>query len=137
MNCAHCGAEVVKINERVSRCACTTTISDVPTHQGGRQAADDASERPSPPFQRHSTTSREAAASKVETAPTERGRVLAFLRACGIVGATDDQMQIMLEMNPSTQRPRRVELVEMGHVFDSGVKAKTRTGRNATVWRAR
>jgi hypothetical protein len=38
-------------------------------------------------------------------------------------------------MNPSTQRPRRVELVEGGWVEDSGERRPTRSGMDAVVWR--
>lgn len=51
-------------------------------------------------------------------------------------GATDDEMQVSLNMNPSTQRPRRIELVERGLVVASGQR-KTRSGRAATVWKCK
>ncbi len=50
-------------------------------------------------------------------------------------GATDEEMQLGIPMNPSTQRPRRIELVEAGLVEDSGERRKTRGGRSAIVWR--
>jgi len=37
-------------------------------------------------------------------------------------------------MNPSTERPRRGELVEMGVLLDSGRRAKTKSGRNTIIW---
>lgn len=49
-------------------------------------------------------------------------------------GCTDEEMQLALKMNPSTQRPRRGELVGMGLVKDSGRTRRTRSGRRATVW---
>ena len=39
-------------------------------------------------------------------------------------------------MNPSTQRPRRVELVRANLVFATTEKRKTKSGRSATVWQA-
>lgn len=90
---------------------------------------------PRAPFQRHSETSREAA-KKIEPAlgPLQ-AKVLAYLRV--LDGATDEEMQRDLALNPSTQRPRRIELVEKGLVMDSGRKAKTASGRLATIWRVR
>jgi hypothetical protein len=49
-------------------------------------------------------------------------------------GLTDEQLQILLKMNPSTQRPRRIELVEKRLVRDSGVRRPTTSGRPAIVW---
>jgi hypothetical protein len=89
---------------------------------------------PDPPCQRHSVTSREAAESIKPDASELRRRVLAYLRGRGEDGATDEEMQDALGMGGSTERPRRVELVEMGSVVDSGRKRKTRSGRNAVVW---
>lgn len=86
------------------------------------------------PFQAHSRTSKAAAIAAGPNANMLRLRVLEFISACGSEGATDDEVQIGLEMNPSTQRPRRIELERDGFVSDSGRKRPTRTGRNAVVW---
>jgi hypothetical protein len=61
-------------------------------------------------------------------------RVFTLIRDLGADGATDDELQVYLQMNPSTQRPRRIELVEHGRVRASGVTRPTRSGRPATVW---
>ena len=61
-------------------------------------------------------------------------RVLKLIRDLGAQGATDDELQVFLQMNPSTQRPRRIELVEKGLVRNSGLTRATRSGRPATVW---
>ncbi len=84
------------------------------------------------PFVRDSETSEAAAESMKVDAATLRGRVLEFIRASG--GATDEETQRGLSMNPSTQRPRRVELVERGLVRDGGKKRRTASGRFAVVW---
>jgi hypothetical protein len=60
-------------------------------------------------------------------------RVLALLQATP-EGLTDEEMQQRLEMNPSTQRPRRIELARRGLVVETGTR-KTASGRMATVWR--
>lgn len=86
------------------------------------------------PAQAHSTTSRAAAASISGSASVLRNAVLAFIRAAGSRGATDEEVQVGLNMNPSTQRPRRVELWDAGLVRPSDEKRPTRSGRNAQVW---
>ncbi len=86
------------------------------------------------PYQKHSETSREAA-SKIEgDAPTCRGIVLRVLRAHRAL--TDEEIQTISSLPPSTQRPRRIELVRLGLVRDSGKIALTRSGRKAVLWEA-
>lgn len=60
-------------------------------------------------------------------------RVLELLRE-NPHGLTDEEQQSALAMNPSTQRPRRIELVRRGLVVEAGTR-KTASGRMATVWR--
>jgi transcription initiation factor IIE alpha subunit len=60
-------------------------------------------------------------------------RVLELLKATPD-GLTDEEMQLRLEMNPSTQRPRRIELARRGLVVEAGTR-RTASGRMATVWR--
>ena len=79
--------------------------------------------------------SQEAARRIEGGADTLRARVLELLRAAGPL--TDEEMQERLPMPPNTQRPRRLELVARGLVEDSGTVRPTRSGRKATVWRAR
>lgn len=52
----------------------------------------------------------------------------------GSNGATDEQMQDGLDMRGSTQRPRRVELMNMGLVIETNRKRKNVSGRNANVY---
>lgn len=49
-------------------------------------------------------------------------------------GATDEEIQLALRLNPSTSRPRRVELERAGIVKDSGRRRANRSGRKAIVW---
>lgn len=88
------------------------------------------------PSQPHSATSRDAARKIETTAGTLRRRVLDCLLNAGVLGMTDEELQTILAMNPSTQRPRRIELVNAGKVYDSGFTRPTASGRNAVVWRA-
>lgn len=87
------------------------------------------------PHQTHSNTSAQAAAKIRPSAGTLRQQVFDYLESCGAHGATDEEMQRALGMNPSTQRPRRIELMEdYETVFRAGVKRETTSGRKAEVW---
>lgn len=86
------------------------------------------------PAQQHSVTSMQAADALDEKTLTRLHRlVLDFLRARP-EGATDEEIASGLGLNPSTQRPRRIELAQRGLVVEAGVR-KTASKRNATVWR--
>lgn len=87
-----------------------------------------------PPYQSHSDTSLEAAVMIEPRADTLRRVVFDFIKSRGDRGATDEEVQMSLAMNTSTQRPRRVELVEGGLVRDSGHRRLTRARRKAVVW---
>lgn len=84
-------------------------------------------------YQVHSRESYDAAISMMDSAENLRGRVFRFIRSMP-EGATDEQIQHGLDMNPSTQRPRRVELAEMGVICSEG-KRETASGRSAAVWK--
>lgn len=76
-----------------------------------------------------------AAADSVKTITgQQRRRVYEFIESRGCLGATDIEIQNALDLNPSSQRPRRIELVERGVVTDSGTKRATPSGRSAAVW---
>jgi predicted ArsR family transcriptional regulator len=86
------------------------------------------------PAQQHSMTSMQAADSLGPKALNALQRkVLAWLAENG--PATDEEMQEGLGMNPSTQRPRRIELARRGLVVTCGTR-RTSSGRNADVWKA-
>lgn len=85
-----------------------------------------------PPHQKHSVTSREAAELIEPSTGTKRAQVLRYIHESG--GATDQEIQDALRMDPSTQRPRRRELELQGSVVDSGNKRLTRSKRRAVVW---
>ena len=48
--------------------------------------------------------------------------------------STDEEIATQLAMNPSTVRPRRIELVRRGLVVEDGTR-RTASGRMACVWR--
>lgn len=84
-------------------------------------------------------TSAAAAARAAGHADHDRGRILAWLRERGKTGATDDEMQVALDMSGNTQRPRRGELVEDRLVVaavdgDKKRTRPTRSGGPAQVW---
>jgi hypothetical protein len=86
------------------------------------------------PFVRGSATSEAAAEEINEVSGALRIRVYELLCAYEKTGLADHEMQQLLAMNPSTQRPRRIELVNQGHVCDSGRTRPTPSGRQAVVW---
>jgi hypothetical protein len=69
-----------------------------------------------------------------ERTHTDRQKIVEHLRMCGSHGATDEEMQNALPMNPSTQRPRRGELVTALLVHATGQVRNTKSGHPATVW---
>lgn len=89
------------------------------------------------PYQKHSRTSRDAAKAIEPDLNRLEQEVLDFIRKQGVRGATDEEVQRGLDMNPSTQRPRRVDLVKYGLVVAAEMKRRTTRGRKAQVWRAR
>lgn len=84
----------------------------------------------------HPDTAKQAA-TQANTGKT-RKFVLDAIKNAGEVGATDEALitfGMMHGFTANSVRPRRVELVRDGLVVDSGEKRKTRSGRNAIVWR--
>jgi hypothetical protein len=81
-----------------------------------------------------SITSAKAADSLSPTTLNAMQRRVLELLAATPGGLTDEEMQTRLGMNPSTQRPRRIELERRGLVVEAGTR-KTASGRNASVWR--
>lgn len=91
------------------------------------------------PYQPHSDTSRAAADAVAPKLTGQRALVWDYISARGSHGATDEEIQIGMCMNPSTQRPRRVELwrgglIEKLIVDGEEVKRKTASGSWANVW---
>lgn len=77
-------------------------------------------------------TSEDAADSIKPRAGSMRQAVLEFIIRNG--GATDEQIQIALDMSNNSERPRRRELVQQGLVVDSGKRRLNRSGCKAIVW---
>jgi hypothetical protein len=85
-----------------------------------------------PPSQRHSDTSRAAAARIKKRVGPLHIQLLNFLAEVG--SATDEEMQDGIPMPANTQRPRRCELCQMGRIKDSGLRRLTDAKREAVVW---
>lgn len=71
---------------------------------------------------------------KKECIRTALARVLSLFafNPCGI---TDEKVSLALQMNPSTARPRRIELVKSGIVKWSLGYGRTRSGHKAKIWK--
>lgn len=83
------------------------------------------------PFQPLSVSSRAAADAIEPKAGTLRAVVLDYLRDNG--PRTDEQIATELNLNPSTARPRRVELLQRGLIAPAGW-GQTSSNRKAQLW---
>ena|ERR1700674_702086 len=82
------------------------------------------------PFQVHSITSENAAISMAPKAKGIRAKVLALIVERP---RTDEELIEALAGNPSTIRPRRVELYADGLIEPVGTRP-THSGRQAVIW---
>ena len=86
------------------------------------------------------TRATSGAAAAADTRDTQRASVLAVIQAAGPVGATDDEIQIALDLDGSSERPRRWELWKHDRIrilrdsSGAAVKRSTRSDRRAVVW---
>ena len=88
-----------------------------------------------PPHHKGSDTSREAARSVAEDAPTQRSEVYGYILARGQAGATDAEIERGLSMLRQSVCARRNELVRLGMIRDSGRRRTApHTGRLCAVW---
>lgn len=87
-----------------------------------------------PPYIRHSVTSLQAAEKIKPSKAKLQIQVYEFIKSKGSFGATDEEAQLTLGMQGSTQRPRRIELQVAGKIVDSGRTRATMSGRSATIW---
>ena len=87
------------------------------------------------PAQQHSSTSMAAADSLDEDTLNRLQRQVLAVIAAASAGLTDEEIQLHTGMNPSTERPRRIELERRGFITQAGTR-KTSSGRSAVVWKA-
>lgn len=80
-------------------------------------------------------TSKSAAEQIISDIPRIREAVERSIRSFGKVGCTDQTLEECLrKLSPSSVRTRRAELVRDGVVFDSGLRSKTSSNRDAIIW---
>jgi len=84
-------------------------------------------------YERYATaaTRREAKELIEPSVANYREQVLRYIRGHG--PCCDERISDGLKMNPSTQRPRRIELERAGRIVASGTQV-TRSGRKAISW---
>jgi hypothetical protein len=87
-----------------------------------------------PPYVRGSLTSLQAAESIAEVSGSLRSKILAHISASGIKGMTCDQCEEDLGMSHQTTSARIRELRRDKAILDTGLRRKTRSGRNAAVY---
>lgn len=88
--------------------------------------------RPAPSVRGSQTSAAAADSLGPETLNRLHRLVLAYIEQHG--PATDEEIVAGTGLNPSTARPRRIELARRGMVTQAGEK-RTRSGRKATSWR--
>jgi len=84
--------------------------------------------------QLHSETSKAAGRRAIPNMTGQRKRIRNLLAERYPGGLTDEEIAVRLDMSPNSVRPRRVELMRMSAVCDSGLTRKTDSGSKAVVW---
>lgn len=82
----------------------------------------------------HPETSHDAA-DEIESVSGRQRRIVYLAIAQAENGMTDEEIQRATGLNPSSERPRRVELCDAGKVVDSGTTRPTSAKRKAIVWK--
>ena len=100
----------------------STTLDDLPLFN-----------QPAPSVRGSATSAAAADSLGPETLNRLHRLVLAWLEQHG--PATDEEIARELGLNPSTARPRRIELTRRGLVQQAGEK-RTSSGRKASAWQA-
>jgi hypothetical protein len=85
------------------------------------------------PFARGSVTSEQAARAIRESATPLCRLVLDMVKACGIHGATRDELEVHCNLKGNTLRPRVKTLLDAGLVVISDEVRRTASGRPAEV----
>ena len=92
-----------------------------------------------PPCVAHSVTSTLAAERKKPSIDTDEALVLRFVLERGPRGATDDEIQVALNISGDTERPRRITLTQKNKLKALEIEGyeivrTTRKGGKAVVW---
>jgi hypothetical protein len=80
-------------------------------------------------------TSIEARDSRAEYAAAVDARILKHFQRRASYGSTDDEIEVALRLLHQTASACRRNLVKAGHIRETDGRRKTRTGRNAVVWK--
>lgn len=81
-------------------------------------------------------TSRAVAEKVLPRTGTLRRRVYEFYVQRGMLGATDEEAQAILNIDGNTMRPTRGSLVKDGYLVDTGTTRKNAKGHDCIVWRS-
>ena len=81
-------------------------------------------------------TSVAAAMSALPRTGTIRRKVYDYFVARGLRGATDQEVEIALQISGNTLRPTRGSLVKDGYLIDTGTTRKNYNQQDCIVWRA-
>jgi len=82
-----------------------------------------------------SETSRDAAIKLGPDLSQLQKKVYNFILSRGNYGAMEEEIQMVLAPKPSTQHPRRIELVRRGEVKSAWIRRKPLIGMSSEVWR--
>ena len=82
----------------------------------------------------HPPTAQQAASRVLPRSGSDRRRVYDFIVERGEQGATDDELEVALDLPHQTASARRNGLRDDGWLADSGRKRPTRSGADAIVW---
>ena len=63
-----------------------------------------------------------------------RARIYDLIKSARRKGRTDEELQIVLALDPRVQKAHRAALATGGAVFDSGRRRRTKAGGSAIVW---
>lgn len=86
------------------------------------------------PYVKGSDTSKAAARSIEPDSKTLRGLILAFIRGRYPGGATCDEIERSMGLRHQTASARVTELRDAGYILDTGLRARTSSGRSAVAW---
>jgi hypothetical protein len=123
--CLFCGGEAYEPDHLLH---CGAALQDLPLLVSGITADTRA------------TSAAAAVVNDETTRDTQRAAVAAMIRASGRHGHTDDELQVILDLDGSSERPRRWELWKRDHIRilrdaeGKTVRRLTRSGRWAVVW---
>ena len=65
-----------------------------------------------------------------------RRKVYEYIWNQGLRGATDQEMELTLNIDGNTIRPTRISLLKDGFILDTGTTRKNQHGNDCIVWRS-